>query len=90
MYWIGAPVSVCRRSGQAPERAAAIGARAFASSPVTAQWAAKPLAPEESDAFKKACQAARIRSRPDPGHGSYLINLGATRSRGPHPLPAGA
>lgn len=88
MYWIGAHVSVAGGLTKAPDRAAAIGARAFALfTRNQRQWAAKPLAPEEIASFKKACQAAGYGPGQILAHGSYLINLGhseqgpLTRSR---------
>ncbi|MCJ2375884.1 deoxyribonuclease IV [Vibrio sp. ZSDZ34] len=76
--FIGAHVSAAGGVDKAPQRAADIGANAFALfTKNQRQWAAKALDPVIVENFKKEC--ARLGFLPEQilPHDSYLINLGA-------------
>ncbi len=76
--YIGAHVSAAGGVDKAPQRAAEIGANAFALfTKNQRQWAAKALDPVVVDNFKNEC--ARLGFLPEQilPHDSYLINLGA-------------
>ena len=75
--YIGAHVSIAGGIEQAPLRAQALGATAFALfTKNQRQWFAAPLAPQSCEAFQENCAAAGIGADCILPHDSYLINLG--------------
>lgn len=75
--FIGAHVSIAGGIEQAPLRAQALGAKAFALfTKNQRQWLAQPLEAASCEAFKANCEAAGISSDYILPHDSYLINLG--------------
>lgn len=76
--FVGAHVSAAGGLMMAPEKAHAIGAKAFALfTKNQRQWQAKPLLESEVDAFKTACRRFEFDSKYILPHDSYLINLGS-------------
>lgn len=76
MKYIGAHVSASGGVHHAPQRAAEIGATAFALfTKNQKRWDAKPLDPAEIDQFAKTCKEAEIDPKYILPHDSYLINL---------------
>lgn len=83
MKYIGAHVSMSGGLHNAPLNASKIGATAFALfTKNEKRWDAKPLTPEEIQAFRQACD--RYGFTPDRilPHDSYLINLGSPKADG--------
>lgn len=79
--FIGAHVSAAGGVAEAPIRAHAIGATAFALfTKNQRQWHAKPLTPEQIQLFKTRCRQYGYGPNQILPHDSYLINLG-------HPEP---
>ncbi|MEF3191119.1 MAG: deoxyribonuclease IV [Campylobacterales bacterium] len=77
MKRVGAHVSAAGGVANAPLHAAAIGAKAFALfTKNQRQWSAKPLTPQEIEAFKENCLAHGFAKEHILPHDSYLINLG--------------
>jgi deoxyribonuclease-4 len=77
MKYVGAHVSAAGGVDKAPINAAAIGAKAFALfTRNQRQWASKPLAAAEIEAFRENCRAAGYFPAQILPHDSYLINLG--------------
>lgn len=77
MKYIGAHVSAAGGVAEAPARAHAIGATAFALfTKNQRQWTAKPLDPQQIELFKRRCAAYGYGPRQILPHDSYLINLG--------------
>ncbi|SIN72460.1 Endonuclease IV [Sulfurivirga caldicuralii] len=77
MKYIGAHVSAAGGVAEAPARAHAIGATAFALfTKNQRQWRAKPLDPQQVELFKRRCAAYGYGPRQILPHDSYLINLG--------------
>ncbi len=77
MKYIGAHVSAAGGVSEAPARAHALGATAFALfTKNQRQWKAKPLDPQQIEQFKRRCAAYGYGSRQILPHDSYLINLG--------------
>jgi len=77
LKYVGAHVSAAGGVENAPLRAMAIGARAFALfTKNQRQWAAKPLAEESIAAFRHNLRKAGISPEHVLPHDSYLINLG--------------
>ena len=77
MKYIGAHVSAAGGVSEAPERAHALGATAFALfTKNQRQWKAKPLDPQQIEQFKRRCAAYGYGPRQILPHDSYLINLG--------------
>ena len=75
--YIGAHVSTAGGIEQAPLRAKALGATAFALfTKNQRQWLAAPLEPKSCEAFQENCAAAGITADYILPHDSYLINLG--------------
>ena len=75
--YIGAHVSTAGGIEQAPLRAQALGATAFALfTKNQRQWFAAPLDPKSCEAFQENCAAAGITPDYILPHDSYLINLG--------------
>jgi len=75
--YIGAHVSTAGGIEQAPLRAKALGATAFALfTKNQRQWFAPPLDPKSCEAFQENCEAAGITADYILPHDSYLINLG--------------
>ncbi|MGL4853767.1 MAG: deoxyribonuclease IV [Lentisphaeria bacterium] len=78
MKFIGAHVSIAGGIFNAPERAAAIGAKSFAMfTKNQRQWEAKPLSENDILKFKINCQKFGFSPQHILPHDSYLINLGA-------------
>jgi deoxyribonuclease IV len=76
---LGAHVSIAGGVSNAPGNGLDIGAETIQIfSKNQRQWQAKPYAREEVDGFRQAAQAAGFHKT--VVHGSYLINLGATKS----------
>ncbi|MCP4691043.1 MAG: deoxyribonuclease IV, partial [Desulfobacterales bacterium] len=83
MKRIGAHVSASGGVENTPVNAEKIGAKAFALfTKNQRQWKAKPLSPENIEAFGRNCRAAGFEPEHILPHDSYLINLG-------HPEKAG-
>jgi deoxyribonuclease-4 len=83
MKYVGAHVSAAGGVENAPLKAQAIGAKAFALfTKNQRQWRAKPLPEESINAFRENLDRVGISSAQVLPHDSYLINLG-------HPEPAG-
>ena len=77
MSHIGAHVSIAGGVQFAPERAVEIGATALGMfTKNQRQWSAKPLTPEDIDAFASALKAAGISQQHVVIHASYLVNVG--------------
>lgn len=77
MKYIGAHVSAAGGVENVPERAHEIGATGFALfTKNQKQWAAKPLADESIELFKKKCNDLNFSMDAIIPHDSYLINLG--------------
>jgi deoxyribonuclease-4 len=77
MRYIGAHVSVAGGVENAPLNAKKIGANAFALfTKNQRQWKAKPLTPEQIDAFKSNCANLGFSPQQILPHYGYLINLG--------------
>ena len=75
MKFVGAHVSIAGGVAQAPLRAAALGARAFAMfTKNQRQWQAKPLREEEIAAFRENLAATGIVPEHILPHDGYLIN----------------
>lgn len=75
--FIGAHVSAAGGVAEAPVRAHALGATAFALfTKNQRQWHAKPLTPEQIQLFKQRCQQLNYGPKQILPHDSYLINLG--------------
>ncbi len=75
--YIGAHVSAAGGVAEAPVRAHAIGATAFALfTKNQRQWHAKPLTDEQIALFRQRCQELGYGPRQILPHDSYLINLG--------------
>lgn len=78
MKYIGAHVSASGGLQSAPENANSIGATAFALfTKNQRQWVAKPLANDEIEKFKAACEKYGYTAKQILPHDSYLINLGS-------------
>jgi deoxyribonuclease-4 len=83
MKRVGAHVSASGGVENAPENAAAIGARAFALfTKNQRQWRARALTTASIDAFRSNLEQAGIEPRHVLPHDSYLINLGHPESEG--------
>ena len=83
MKYVGAHVSAAGGVDKAPLNAAAIGARAFALfTRNQRQWAAKPLAKEEIEAFRTNCREKGYTPAQILAHDGYLINLGHPEKEG--------
>ncbi len=79
MKHIGAHVSIAGGVEKAPERAHAIGARAFGMFVKNQrQWFAKPLSEENIALFNRNCKEYGFSKRFILPHAGYLINLGTT------------
>lgn len=77
MKYVGAHVSIAGGVQNAPVKAAAIGAKAFAMfTKNQRQWAAQPLTRENITAFRKNCEEFGFRPFQILPHDSYLINIG--------------
>ncbi|ACR68487.1 endonuclease [Edwardsiella ictaluri] len=77
MKYIGAHVSAAGGLDQAPARAHALEATAFALfTKNQRQWKAAPLTDDAIDAFRAACTRYGYQSQQILPHDSYLINLG--------------
>ncbi|HEX2974550.1 MAG TPA: deoxyribonuclease IV, partial [Bacteroidales bacterium] len=77
MKLVGAHVSTAGGVQNAPDNAAAIGAKAFALfTKNQRQWEAKPLAPETIRSFRNACEKHGYKPSSILPHDSYLINIG--------------
>jgi deoxyribonuclease-4 len=77
MKYVGAHVSAAGGVDKAPLNAVAIGAKAFALfTRNQRQWAARPLAAAEIEAFRENCRTAGYSPAQILPHDSYLINLG--------------
>ena len=77
MKYIGAHVSIAGGVENAPLKAAAIGAKAFAMfTKNQRQWASPPLTQESIKAFKANCKAHGFSAEHILPHDGYLINLG--------------
>lgn len=77
MKYFGAHVSAAGGVGNAPLNAHKIGATGFALfTKNQRQWAAKPLATADIDAFRRNCAEYGYRPQAILPHDSYLINLG--------------
>ncbi len=83
MKYVGAHVSAAGGVDKAPLNAAAIGARAFALfTRNQRQWAAKPLAAAEIEAFRANCREKGYTPAQILAHDGYLINLGHPEKEG--------
>lgn len=83
MKYFGAHVSASGGVENAPQNAAAIGARAFALfTKNQRQWSAAPLTAPQTEAFKAACAAHDFEPFQILPHDSYLINLGHPSAEG--------
>lgn len=77
MKFVGAHVSTAGGVQNAPDNAAAIGAKAFALfTKNQRQWEAKPLSPETVKAFRDGCEKYEYKPSSILPHDSYLINIG--------------
>src|SRR5699024_656314 len=77
MKYIGAHVSAADGVQNVPERADAIGAKAFALfTKNQRRWKAKPLSPNNIEGFKQNCEKFGFSMDYVMPHDSYLINLG--------------
>jgi deoxyribonuclease-4 len=78
MKFVGAHVSVAGGVENAPIRADAIKAKAFAMFVKNQrQWSAKPLTDKNIELFKQNCKLKGLKSKYILPHASYLINLGS-------------
>jgi len=83
MKYVGAHVSAAGGVDKAPLNAAEIGARAFALfTRNQRQWAAKPLAKAEIEAFRANCREKGYTPKQILAHDGYLINLGHPEKEG--------
>ncbi|MDX8397736.1 MAG: deoxyribonuclease IV [Mariprofundaceae bacterium] len=81
--YVGAHMSAAGGVENAPQRAADIGAQAFALfTKNQRQWAAKPLSQDSITAFKANLVSAKIDAKHVLPHDSYLINLGHPETEG--------
>jgi len=77
MKYVGAHVSAAGGVAEAPVRAHAIGATAFALfTKNQRQWQARPLDPQQIKLFRARCATYGYGTRQILPHDSYLINLG--------------
>ena len=83
MKYAGAHVSIAGGVENAPLNAQKIGARAFALfTKNQRRWQAKPLTPENIDAFRANCERTGFAPDHILPHDSYLINLGHPEQSG--------
>lgn len=78
MKYIGAHVSTANGVSEAPQRAAEIGAKAFAlftGNP--SRWKVKPISNKQSEEFKANCRDNNFDPAVILPHDSFLINLGS-------------
>ena len=78
MKYIGAHVSVSGGVSNAPLKAAAIGAKAFALfTGSSSRWVSKNISDKEAELFKSNCQANGYKPEVILPHDNFLINLGS-------------
>lgn len=82
MKYIGAHVSVEGGVHNAPLKAAAIGAKAFALfTGSSARWKSPEISPEKAEQFKENCRINGYTPEVILPHDNFLINLGSPDSK---------